>query len=90
MSFIEGYLIFAFSTALAVCYLWYWPVLQQAKSKNIKNSFTRNPKLSVVVYVLASAIIAPLLVFPLLSTKFGEAFERGLSKEVLTDDPENY
>lgn len=90
MSFIEGYIIFAFSTAFAVCYFWYWPLLVQAKAKNIKNSFTKRPKLSIVVYIIFSAIIAPLLVFPLINSEFGEAFERGLSKEVLADDPENY
>lgn len=89
MSFIEGYIIFAFSTAITACYLWFSPLVAEARSKNIKNSFTNSPKLSIVVYILVTAIISPLLVLPILVPSIGEAFERGLRKEILVDEIEN-
>lgn len=86
MGLIEGYLLFAFSTSIAACYLWYWPLLRKAKLQNINNSFTDNPILSTVIYVFISAIIAPILLMPLFSNDMAEKFERGLSKEILKQD----
>jgi hypothetical protein len=88
MSFIEGYLIFAFSTSIAACYIWFWPLVMQAVFEGKKNSLTLNPKLSVMVFVIISAIVAPLYVLPLLSTSYGEAVARGLKKEIFTEDDE--
>jgi len=86
MGLTEYYLLFAFSTSITVCYLWFWPLLQKAKEQNIKNSFTGYPMLSMVIYILLSAFIAPLLIMPILSAEMGEKFERGLSKEILKAD----
>lgn len=86
MGLIEYYLLFAFSTSITACYLWFWPLVQKARQQNIVNQFTDYPLLSALVYVLISAIIAPLLVFPLLFTKMAESFERGLAKEILKQD----
>jgi uncharacterized membrane protein YdjX (TVP38/TMEM64 family) len=86
MGLIEYYLLFAFSSSITACYLWFWPLLQKAKQENIKNSFTEYPVLSVLIYVLASALVAPLIIYPLISNKAGEAWERGLSKEIFKED----
>ncbi len=86
MGIIEYYLLFALSTSIAACYLWFWPLLQKAKSQNITNSFTLNPVLSIVIYIIVSTIIAPILLFPLFSDNMAEKFERGLSKEILKQE----
>jgi len=86
MGLIEYYVLFAFSTSITACYLWFWPLLEKAKSQNIKNSFTSYPILSVLIYIFISAFVAPLLIMPLLSNSMGEKFERGLAKEILKQD----
>lgn len=86
MGLIEYYLLFAFSTSITACYLWFWPLLQKAKEQNIKNSFTGYPILSTLIYVFISAFIAPLLIMPLLSNNMAQKFEHGLSKEILKQD----
>lgn len=79
-------MLFAFSTSITACYLWYWPLLQKARTQNIKNSFTGYPILSTLIYIFISAFIAPILVMPLLSSSMAEKFEHGLSKEILKQD----
>lgn len=79
-------MLFAFSTSITACYLWYWPLLQKARTQNIKNSFTGYPILSTLIYIVISAFIAPVLVMPLLSNNMAEKFEHGLSKEILKQD----
>lgn len=86
MGLIEYYVLFAFSTSITACYLWYWPLLQKARTQNIKNSFTGYPILSTLIYIFISAFIAPVLVMPLLSNSMAEKFEHGLSKEILKQD----
>jgi len=86
MGLIEYYVLFAFSTSITVCYLWFWPLLQKAKTENIKNSFTHYPMMSMLIYIFISAFIAPLLIMPILSESMGEKFERGLAKEILKAD----
>ena len=86
MGLIEYYLLFAFSTSITACYLWFWPLLQKAQEQNIKNSFTGYPILSMLIYIFISAFIAPILIMPLLSNSMAEKFERGLSKEILKQD----
>lgn len=86
MGLIEYYLLFAFSTSITACYLWFWPLVQKAKEQNIKNQFTEYPIVSTIIYVIISAVVAPLLVLPLLFSSMAESFERGLSKEILKQD----
>jgi hypothetical protein len=86
MGLIEYYLLFAFSTSITACYLWYWPLLRKAKLENIKNSFTDNPILSSIIYIFVSAFIAPVLLMPLFSDEMAKKFEHGLSKEILKQD----
>jgi hypothetical protein len=86
MGLIEYYVLFAFSTSITACYLWFWPLLQKAGEQGIKNSFTTSPILSSLIYIIISAVIAPILIMPLLSNSMAEKFERGLSKEILKQD----
>ena len=86
MGIIEYYLLFAFSTSITACYLWFWPLVQKAREQNIINAFTTNPYLSTTVYIMISAIIAPVLILPLLISSVAESFERGLSKEIMRQD----
>lgn len=79
-------MLFAFSTSITACYLWFWPLLVKAKEQNITNSFTGYPILSSIIYIFISAFIAPILIMPLLSDNMAEKFERGLSKEILKQD----
>lgn len=82
MSFLEGYLLFAISTSLATCYVWFWPLVCKAVDADISNSFTERPWLSLVVFIIIGTITAPLFILPLLSSSYGEALERGLYKEI--------
>lgn len=86
MGLIEYYVLFALSTSITACYLWFWPLLQKAKSQKITNSFTENPKLSTVIYIIISTVVAPILVLPLVSNTLAEKFELGLSKEILKQE----
>jgi hypothetical protein len=86
MELISYYLLFALSTAIAACYLWFWPMVQQAKTQGVENSFTEYPVLSSVVYVLISTVVAPLLVPPMLSENIAQRFQAGLHREIFKQD----
>ena len=86
MGLIEYYLLFALSTSIASWYLWYLPLVRKACETDVKNVFTEYTKLSTVVYILVSALIAPVLILPLVSNEFANNFERGLAKEILKKD----
>jgi len=86
MELISYYLLFALSTAIAACYLWFWPMVQQAKAQGVQNSFTEYPVLSTVVYVLISTVVAPLLVPPMLSESIAKRFQAGLHREIFKQD----
>lgn len=86
MELIGYYLLFAFSTSITACIFWFVPLVQQARAQEIVNSFTLYPKLSTVVYVLISAVVAPLLVLPLLSESMAQKFQAGLQREIMQPD----
>lgn len=79
-------MIFCFSTALAVWYMWYLPILNEARDAGVTNSLVSYPKLGHVVYILVSVVIAPVLLIPLISTSAGESFARGLRTEIFRQD----
>jgi hypothetical protein len=86
MELIGYYLLFAFSIAIAACYLWFWPLVQQACAVEIQNTFTQYPKISAVVFVLVSATTAPLLLPPMLSETMAQRFQTGLKREIFKQD----
>jgi hypothetical protein len=86
MDLIGYYLLFAFSTSLTACYVWFWPLLQKAMAQGVKNALTKAPILGVFIYILVTALIAPVIVLPILVPKMGENFARGLERELLKPD----
>lgn len=86
MELIGYYAIFAVSISITICIFYFWPLIVQAKAQGVVNAFTQHPKLSALVYIFLSSIVAPLLVLPLLSNQMAEKFQAGLAKEVLKPD----
>lgn len=86
MELIGYYILFACSLSLTACYFWFWPILQEARAADIQNSFTQYPKLSLVIYFIISAIVAPLMLFPMLNAAMALRFEIGLRTEMLKAD----
>ena len=76
----EYYLIFAMTTSIFALIDVFIPVLREAISKDVKNSLTLNPKLSYVIYFIITAIIAPLIIMPMLVPSMNERFRTSLSK----------
>ena len=66
-----------------------WPVMQEAKYKNIANAFTSYPKLSAFTAFLINLVVAPFWLVVLLIPAFEEAARTGLQNVILVDD-ENY
>lgn len=83
MELIGYYALFAFSTSITACIFWFWPLVQQARETGIANTFTQYPKTSTVVYVLVSAVVAPLLIPPMFSEQMAQKFSQGLAREIL-------
>lgn len=82
---IEYYFIFAVATALSCCYEFFWPAIKEAQLLGIQNEFTEYPKLSAFIYICISALIAPVLVIPLVLTSSGERFRNGLRNTIVND-----
>jgi hypothetical protein len=86
MELIAYYLLFAFSTAITASIFFFSPLIREARQSNVENSFTQYPVLSTVVYIFISAIVAPMLVFPLLSDSVAKRFQDGLRREIMKAD----
>jgi hypothetical protein len=83
MGLIEYYIIFALTTGLSSCYLFLVPAINKAKAEGVINSFTTNTKLSYLVYILSTAIFAPLTIFPIIFNSSGNKFMTGIERVVL-------
>lgn len=66
-----------------------WPMIQEAKYKNIANAFTSYPKLSAFTAFLINLVVAPFWLLVLLVPSFEEAARTGMQNVILVDD-ENY
>ena len=86
MELIGYYALFAFSISISACYIWFWPLVQEATLKNTDNGFTRFPVLSAVIYILVSAVAAPILILPMFSETMAERFKKGLQNEIFKPD----
>lgn len=86
MELIKYYTIFALSISISSWYLWFWPLIKEAKDKNIINGFTKYPILSSTIYILLSAVVAPMLVLPMFNEDMAEGFKSGLRKEISKAD----
>ena len=86
MELIKYYIIFAFSISISSCYLWFWPLIKEAKNKSIVNGFTKHPVLSSTIYIIISSVVAPMLVLPMFNEDMAEGFKSGLRKEISKAD----
>ena len=86
MELIGYYALFSLSISLAATYLWFWPIIQTAKSQDVKNAFTNYPVLSTIIYIMLSTVVAPILVFPMFSNAMAARFKHGLETEILKPD----
>jgi hypothetical protein len=62
--------------------------MRLAKESGVSNSFTQYPKISTVVYILVSAAVAPVLLFPMFSEEMAIKFQMGLRSEIFKADQE--
>lgn len=83
MGLIEYYCIFALATACACCYEFFWPTISEAKLLGVQNEFTEYPVLSAFIYICISALVAPILVLPMLFNDSGERFRNGLRNTIV-------
>jgi uncharacterized membrane protein YdjX (TVP38/TMEM64 family) len=82
MGLIEYYLIFAFTTSIFALIDIFIPVMQQARKAGVDNVLTQNPKLSYFVYFCITAIIAPIIILPVIVPSMNTRFREGLSNTV--------
>ena len=86
MELIWYYLVFALATGITICIFALAPLVNEARELGVENTFTRNPKLSYLVYIILTAIIAPLVFCTLLFPATSQKFSDGLRKEVFKAD----
>ena len=86
MGVIEYYIIFALATAIAACYEFLIPLINEARDEGIKNSLTTNKWLSCFIYISISTIVAPFLIIPVLFPGPAKSFREGLAKIVFEED----
>lgn len=61
-------------------------LVQQAKADGVDNVFTKNPVLSVIINILAVAIVWPVFVPYFFSQSFKESIQSGFSKAINSED----
>lgn len=84
------YTIFAITTALTSCYLFFYPNLVAAKREGIINEVIEAPWLSCTVYICIAIILAPILFFviliPALSASYTDKLLTVISDTKITLD----
>lgn len=86
MGLIEIYLIFALTTSITCCLIFFLPILSEARGTGINNEFTRYPVISTITYIVISTIMAPFLILPILFESKAEEFRRGLRNSVMSTE----
>ena len=86
MGIIELYLIFALTTSITCCILFFLPVLGEIRSQGVINEFTQHPIISTIIFIGVSCILAPFLILPILFEARAEDFKRGLRKSIVEKD----
>lgn len=86
MGLIEYYIIFALATSIFALIDIFYPALNAAKADGVVNSLTENPKLSYLIYLCITTIVAPLVIFPLLVPSLNERFRESISKTIYAED----
>jgi hypothetical protein len=85
MSFIEWYIIFSLSTGLFAWLDILYPTIKHARGLGIRNTFTSNVKLTALVYITISTIVAPFIIIPILVPHMNTKFRDSMSKVVFED-----
>jgi hypothetical protein len=86
MDWLVVYLVFALSTAICVWLFYYLPIVRAARASGVSNTFTDNPILSSIVYIIISVFIAPMLFVPLFSEAKAQLFRQALQEEIFKQD----
>jgi len=87
MELILAYIVFAITTGICSWLFYFKPILKDAIELKINNSFTRQPVLSSIVYIILSIIAAPLLFFPMFNSVQSLVFKEVLVKEMFKETP---
>jgi len=82
MGAFEYYAIFCLATSLTLIYELFWPVIALAKRDGIDNTFTQSPLLSLFVFFVINAVLAPLVIWLLVFPPLFSAAFLGISKAV--------
>lgn len=82
MSLFELYLIFALATSIFGLIDVFIPILQEARNFGVVNVLTENPKLSYFVYFCLTALMAPIIVLPMLVPSMNARFRDSMTKIV--------
>jgi hypothetical protein len=86
MGLIELYILFALTTSITCCILFFLPLIGEAKSEGIENEFTKYPIMSAIIYLVIGCIMAPFLILPILFESKAEQFRRGLRTSIFAKD----
>ena len=86
MDWLILYVVFALTTSICAWLFYFLPAVNEARQRNINNSFTRNPLISSIVYVVISTFIAPTIFMALFSNHHSKLFYNALREEILKQD----
>ena len=82
MGLIELYILFALTTSITCCLLFFWPLISEARDAGINNEFTQYPIMSSAIFIVISCIMAPFLILPILFESKAEQFRRSLHSNI--------
>jgi hypothetical protein len=86
MDWLTLYLVFAITTGICCWLFFYVPIVHEARRLGISNTFTRSPRISSIVYIVISILIAPSLFIPIFHEEKGELFRKALRSEILKQE----
>jgi len=82
MGAFELYIIFCVATSLTLIYELFWPIIALARREGIDNDFTRSPLLSLFIFFIINAVLAPLVVWLLIIPPLFSGAFLGITKAV--------
>jgi hypothetical protein len=82
MGAFELYIIFCLATSLTLIYELFWPIIAHARQDGIDNDFTRSPLLSLFIFFIVNAVLAPLVVWLLIIPPLFSGAFLGITKAV--------
>jgi len=82
MGVFEYYTIFCLATSLTLIYEMFWPVIAHARLDGVDNTFTQSPLLSLFIFFVINAVLAPLVIWLLIFPPLYSAAFLGITKAV--------